>query len=197
MAHGRDLTTDPFTSDLIRRKAAQACRSRGFVRSDFDDLCQELFMAVWMQAGRFDPQRGSLEAFVTLVVETRIRMEIRRRRRLKRGGGRRTVSLDAAAGGLEWASLGDLLAQADLLRRTGRSLPAELAVIELMDAFRHALHGLRPEERQLVEYVARHGRRAAAREWSERIGRGVSRGWVQARLERVRRRFEDSGLSRN
>lgn len=197
MAHGRDLTADPFTSEFIQRKAGQICHTRGFDRSEFDDLCQEMLLAVWKQAGRFDPQRGSPEAFVMLVVDTWIRMEIRRRRRLKRGGCRRPVSIDAAASGREGASLGDLLAQADLLRRTGRPGPAELATIDLMDAFRHALHGLRAEDRRIVEFVALHGQRAAAREWSKRLKTTVSKAWVKATLERVRRRFEDSGLSRN
>lgn len=59
----------PATLKFIRHKARQLARRPGFTKSDGDDVAQELILQLVRALPRFDPKRGTLEAFVKTVVE--------------------------------------------------------------------------------------------------------------------------------
>ena len=61
---------------LIFRVAVQTLE-----RAAAEDLVQEVFLAVWRNAGRFDPERGTVRAWVLQIAHFRLLNELRRRSR--------------------------------------------------------------------------------------------------------------------
>lgn len=66
----RDAVLAAFPQALIRHKARQLSRQRGFVANEEDDLRQELTARVLSKLHRFDADRGALDAFFRCVVES-------------------------------------------------------------------------------------------------------------------------------
>lgn len=50
-------------------------------RAAADDLVQDVFLSVWRNAGRFDPERGTVRAWVLQIAHYRLLNELRRRSR--------------------------------------------------------------------------------------------------------------------
>jgi RNA polymerase sigma-70 factor (ECF subfamily) len=46
-----------------------------------EDLVQDVFLAIWRNAGRFDPARGTVRAWVLQIAHFRLLNELRRRSR--------------------------------------------------------------------------------------------------------------------
>lgn len=199
MAHGRDPVTDPFTAFFTSIKAAQICRRSDFSRSDFDDLKQGMMQYLLEKQGGFDPDRGSPEAFVTVAVNTWIAMHLRHRGRDQRRCDTNAISLDHTTieGDDDPVPLASMICEEDLGRRTGASALSAVEHLELVEAVRHAMAKLSPEEAAILELVAERGVTGAIHEWARLRGETRSRCWVTRQMTGMRRRFEDSGLSAN
>jgi len=189
MANSHDVVSNPFTQSLIKTKAAQLCRRSDFSRSEFPDLEQGMRLYLLQRSHLFDPQRGSLEAFVTELLKYWVRMELRFRGREKRRGELSAVSLEATEIDCDGESitLDAVISEADLGRRTQRSAHSPLDHLELVDEVRHVFGRLNPAERALVILVADLGVAGAARR------RRVSRRQIENAMARVRARFELPG----
>jgi RNA polymerase sigma factor (sigma-70 family) len=61
---------------LIARLAVQTLD-----RAAAEDLVQDVFLAVWRNAGRFDPERGTVRAWILQIAHFRLLNELRRRSR--------------------------------------------------------------------------------------------------------------------
>lgn len=196
MAERHDVVSDPFTQSFIKIKAAQLCRRRDFSRSDRSDLQQGMLAYLVEKQHLFDPARGNVEAFVTQLVNTWIRIELRFRGRRKRLGNLIAISLERTFIEVDGdkESLDHIIAAADLDRRTGADVRDPIESLEVGEAVRHAFGRLKPGEKALLLFVAEHGVAGAAREWTRRAGRTVSRRQIENRLDRMRSRFEDAGL---
>jgi len=192
----RSLVTDPFTTNLVRLKAAKLCRRADFSASDQEDVEQSILAYLKEKEDRVDLTRGSVEAFATHLVKTWIRMELRFRGRQRRLGNLMTISLERTFVEVDGDEepLCKVIDPRDQQRRTNESRPCPLERIDVVDAVRHAFHRLSPQEQELLVYVSEHGVAAAAREWSRRGKRKVSRRTIDERIGRMRSRFEDAGL---
>ncbi|MEZ5284627.1 MAG: sigma-70 family RNA polymerase sigma factor [Vicinamibacterales bacterium] len=99
--------------------------------ADAEDVTQEVFAQIWTQAGRFDPSRGVVAAWVTVLARSRALDRLRRR-----GPASRTVGGESAlphipdpSPSVEWIA----------------------ATAEQADAAREALSALPDEQRTAVE----------------------------------------------
>jgi hypothetical protein len=196
MAERHKVVTDPFTRTLIKIKAAQLCRRSDFSRSDYDDLRQGMLLYLLEKEHLFDPQRGTLEAFVTNAINTWVGLELRFRGRDKRRGNIEAISLEGTAIEFngETDTLDALVGDADLQRRTHAHSRSPIDLLEIAEAVRHAFGNLTSAEQILLVHVAEHGVASTAREWTRRTRRKVSRRQVENAIARMRQRFEDSGL---
>ncbi|MCL4199407.1 MAG: hypothetical protein KJZ69_18090 [Phycisphaerales bacterium] len=197
MATRHDVVDHPSTAELIKSKARQLCRRSDFSKSDLDEFEQEMHTYVWRKSHLYDPDRGSIEAFVTTALKSWVGMELRRCHRHKRWNGRPTVSIDRSMIECEGVRtpLLEVLVVSDGQRHTFRSCPAPLDLLILQERVRHGLAQLTPEERDLLHHVAEHGVARTSREWTRRLGRPFSRRQVGNEMLRIRRKFEDPRLS--
>ena len=78
LAHGEQAALGEFYdlhAGLVHGLAVRVLRDA----SEAEDVVQEVFVQVWRQAGRYDPGRGSPEAWVCMMARTRALDRLRRR----------------------------------------------------------------------------------------------------------------------
>lgn len=113
-----------YVQSLIRRKAAELSRKRGFNESDEDDLKQELTYRLLTKEHLFDPARGATtNTFANRVVESEARMILRDRNRVKRGSHatHRSLSVRITDSDGHEFDLAAMIANSDTARRCGIS----------------------------------------------------------------------------
>jgi len=133
------LTSDCI-SNLIKFKARQLRRRPEFHGVDLEEVQQELTLHVARKARLFDPRRGHVVAFITVVVDTAAAIMCRSRGQLKRGPGLQVQSLEGSALVNEGAemSLLDRLVEDDLHRHHGgRGSADPCERVDLADALEH------------------------------------------------------------
>jgi DNA-directed RNA polymerase specialized sigma24 family protein len=157
-----------------------------------EELQQELVLHIVRQAHLFDPKRGHVSAFITVVVDTAAAMMCRNRGQLKRGPGLQLQSLEGSTllnEGQEMSLL-QLLVEDDLHRHCGgQGVPDQRlqdARIDLADA----LERLSPRLRQVAQLFMNDGCEAS-------IARDLrmSRRQVRKAIDELRGHFRQSGLS--
>ncbi|MEQ9588025.1 MAG: sigma factor [Parvibaculaceae bacterium] len=87
-----------FAGRLIRQKARGVCRALNLGQADAEDVEQQIRLELLIRAAKYDPDRGTWEAFVTCVAESRARTHYRRLRRLPRPFPFSDVFPEAATG---------------------------------------------------------------------------------------------------
>lgn len=160
-----------FVTIVIRTEIKKR-RARGVIRrDDAEDIASELMaqlLGVWEQ---YDPARGSREAFINQVVSTRLVSILRDRHAAKR---RAFVEPLADR---ETAQDGRVGERPDALRRACLRMDLK-AVIER----------LRPEDRELCEWLQRDALKPVAEE------KGIPRRTLRDRAARIRNAFRDARL---
>ncbi len=193
MAESHEIVSDPFTVTLIKIKANQFCRRADFSRSDYDDLRQDMRVYLLEKAHLFDPDRGTLQAFVISALKTWAAMHVRYRKRVKRHEGLKAVSLEGTEVECdsEIMTLGDVLLEEDGQRLTRTYPMSPTEQFETREAIDHAMKSLTPEDRALLAEVAERGVTATAK------ARGISWRQVHNAMVRIRGHFEKAGLGPN
>jgi RNA polymerase sigma-70 factor (ECF subfamily) len=130
----------PRDEELMRRVADGSGEALGllhgrFARSIFrlaaqtldraaaEDLVQDVFLAVWRNAGRFDPERGTVRAWVLQIAHFRLLNELRRRSRQPEIVADEMVLEQLPAGGLGPAEAASRQYRRDVLRSALDQLP--------------------------------------------------------------------------
>lgn len=175
-----DLLSHPFTRSLVRRMSLRLCDRPGRTRQDAEEIAQEISLHLWGCSHLFDPERGSLQVFVTVKARGWARMDFRRSQRPKRAGQARTVSLDAP-GDSDGTPLWSVLTEADGLRRLGRCASPVGEALQRDDEIDGLLRNLPEKSRELVREVMAHGVEEVAKR------RGVTPGRVRSMLSEARK----------
>ena len=191
MAERHPVVTHPYAATLIRIKARQLCRRTDFARHELPDLQQSMRKYLLEREPGFDPARGNVEAFITMLINTWVAMELRHRSREKRRLAHRDVSLDSTLieHDGDYVPMASVLTEDDFLRRLhGTAEPTDADRREVREAIQHALRGLTAEQRELLADVVDTDQSTAA------IKHGVSPSTVGRRLQAMRDTFRKTGF---
>jgi len=177
-----------FAARLIKRKAAQLVGRAGLTATDRKDVEQELSLDVLRRMPKFDPERGSFEAFVLRVVDNCVATILAARKAAIRDYRRCRQSLsksieDGEGGRVERAQTFDA---EQYMRRSASRSEEELRDLRLDLA--EAEKALPPELRELSERLRRETPTEIARVT------GVPRSTVYEAIARIRKRFRRHGL---
>jgi RNA polymerase sigma factor (sigma-70 family) len=184
-----DQILDDFACNLIKRKARRLARRPGFSHEDIEDIEQELALKLWESRSAFRPEKGSHEAFVTVVVNRAVSNILRERAAAKRDHRRVTSLNTKVPGGPESpGDLGSSLAQDAHDARLGSSPRSPEERADLAFDVAEQLDSLPEGQRDLAERLKSQTVSEAAREM------GVPRTTVQDAARRLRQPFEDAGL---
>jgi RNA polymerase sigma-70 factor (ECF subfamily) len=183
-------TQDPFVRGLIRRKAAQIARRRGFTPSDRDDLEQELTLRLLQRWHSFDPGRSPAHAFIALVVRHAVANVLRHRHAACRDPGpvgslQRLVPADE---GDPPPTLADTVGAQAHEARSGRRPRSDEERSQLAADTAAVLDRLPADLGALAEALKTHSLAEVARAW------GVARSTLQSPLQRLRQHWEQAGM---
>ena len=188
-----EVLTD-YARKLIRRKAKELARRVDFVRSDEEDIAQELTMHLLTQADRFDPNRAAPSTFAAAVIQSGIGMLLRKRnRQCRRPADVEIQSLDVTVEkpGESAAPLESIVSVEDGGRRIRNFPPSDVEQFDNRDAFDHAYHQLPEHLLSLCQELMTVSPNLAARNL------GLSRSQMFAAMETLRAQFTSAGFCRS
>jgi RNA polymerase sigma factor (sigma-70 family) len=160
----------PLVRAFMKKRRRKLVSHLGSDPGRMDDLAQELQIALWQAAKRFDTERGDFGAFAESVLDRHVAKFLRHRFARKRSPAKERSS-DSA-----WRCLPNAHA-ARVQKQT--ELAMDLASI---------LDGLPPEDRRVAELLSQERAKT-----TERL-LGLTRARLDTARRRLRRRFEDAGL---
>jgi len=173
---------DAFAWCLARRKARQLTGRLGFTESDREDIEQELLLG-WLQAlPRFDPLKGHLNVFSTVVL-TRLTIAIWRHRQLAKSDWRKQIRLDAVDN-----DDGRTITSRVHEYRTRRWRRSDAECVDLAIDVAARIASLPPDLRELAERLKSQSISEIAR------ALGTSRKTIYHKLKRLRRYFANTRL---
>lgn len=160
-----------FATLVIRTETGKLL-NRGLIRrTEREDLAGELMAQLLEIWGRFDPDRGTREAFINQVVSTRLVSLLRERNSQKRRAT--TEPIDASDDRfVDHSSAGE----------------GSRCQIDLRVDLRVALGRLTPRQREICDQLMREAITPAARQM------GVPRSTLRDAVARIREVFRDAGL---
>jgi RNA polymerase sigma factor (sigma-70 family) len=180
-----------YARQLIRMKARHLARRADFSRSDEEDLAQDLTLHLLNQAAQFDPTRATVSTFVSVVIDSGVRMLLRRRsQKVRKPASAEIESLDTMVDipneppVPHWSTI----SASDLERRTGNAGQSESAFQEEQEAFNHVLGSLPAKLRRVCFKLMHYSPTAAASKLH--ISRRKLRGYIAT----IREHFVNAGL---
>lgn len=159
-------------SDIVIRTEVKKLRQRGVIRrADAEDIASEVMARLLEEWDRFDPARGTREAYINQVVSTRLLSLLRDRNAQKRSAKVEAIDpsderlVDRSWSGEEWS----------------------LNVDRRMD-LNIAFSKLTPKQRAVCDQLLRDVVSPAAKEM------GVPRSTLRYAVTKIRQIFRDAGL---
>jgi DNA-directed RNA polymerase specialized sigma24 family protein len=190
-----DEIVTEYARTLIRVKAKQLVRRPDFSRSDQDDVEQDLVLHLLSQAEHFDPARGSLNTFISRVVDSAVAMLVRGRGRIKRGpvSGVKIQSLELKVEQADGppAPLWKTISIADLERRAGGASLSDAELYELVEGVASVIALMSPELRDVCRSLLERNRTETECEL------GLSRRGYETAMEQIRQHFARGGLAKS
>jgi RNA polymerase sigma-70 factor (ECF subfamily) len=187
MAHkgARPDPFDPFCRRLVRDHARRIVRSARLPGHEVEDLQQELHLHAWVQAGKFDPERGAWTTYTKTVIERKAASLLHQARAECRSRLREAFSIDDTDPGSNWSNLERVDA-----KRAKDAVPRRASTIE----------DLGIDVRRVVARLGRKDRVLAHALMVERVAEvaartGIPRSTLYGRIGRIRREFEEAGVA--
>lgn len=180
-----------YARQLIRMKARSLARRADFSRSDEEDLRHDLTLHLLSQAAQFDPTRATVNTFVAVVIDSGVRMLLRRRnQKVRRPTGSEIESLDVMVDVPDEppAPLWATISTADLERRTGNAAQADSAFQDEQEAFNQVLRSLPAKLRRVCFKLMHLSPTATASKLH--LSRRKLRGYIAT----IREHFANAGL---
>ena len=184
----------PYAEDLIRIKARRLSGQAGFVRSDQEDIEQELRLDLLRRLPKFDPRKAALSTFADRVVRHKVASIIEAKKARLRDYRRQQCSLNDPLKTPDGkrAERGDTVDQNEACRRTGRSSRSTEDLRDLANDFSAAVSNLPPNLRDLCRRLLMNPNLTEAAQDA-----GIPRGTLYESVEKIRRRFEKARLKEN
>jgi RNA polymerase sigma-70 factor (ECF subfamily) len=177
----------PYAENLIRIKARRLAGQAGFVRSDQEDIEQDLRLDLLRRLQKFAPSKAALSTFADRVVRHKVASIIEARKAGLRDYRRQQCSLNDPLKTPDGkrAERGDTVDQNEACRRTGRS---SRSTEDLANDLSAAVSNLPPDLRDLCRRLMNQNLTEAAQD------AGIPRGTLYESIQVLRRRFEKAGL---
>lgn len=187
--HATEFVLTDYARNLIKCKARQLSRRRDFQPVEWEDLQQELWLALVKAARHFDPAKASLDTFIDRVVNTAAAMLVRARQRLRNGANERVQSLsdELVAPDGQSEPLAATICCDDLARRIGTKPSDATHVAETTEAVAAALQRMPTDLRDVCRRLMNGTVTSVARDL------GLSRRQVRNRLQAARPYLEQAG----
>lgn len=185
-----DLTDFDYAVYLIGYKVRKLVGLWRLSDEDREDIEQELILQVLQKLSRFDSNRGATKTFINCILDNRIRQILDKRKSLKSGFGKRTVSLDECFEDKN----GCVTSRADVIDREEYLLSAGILRRPIIDEcelrmdIEQIISELTPELRELCKRL----QKQTVTEISEEMG--VPRHSLYPSIRKLRCIFEGAGL---
>jgi RNA polymerase sigma-70 factor (ECF subfamily) len=189
MAEPGEWTPTDYAAKLIKWKAKQLVGKYGFTDADREDIEQQLLLHLWRRWSGYNSNRHP-DAFAKVVVRNAVASLVERQRAIKRGGGRRQLSLNDPVGEEEERTIehGDLVDQDSALRRLGRTQRPFTDEADLRLALKEVRDSLPPEAQELVDLLAKYNPTEISQ------ATGIPRGTLLDRITKLRKPLSEAGL---
>jgi len=185
----RQVLELPFTDSLIRRKASQLTRHRGFSDTDDEDITQELRISVYLACLKYRRSEGAIESFITTVVRNRV-AELARNRAAKRRSpeceaGSLNQIIDTGDGPVQWVDMFDVEKHG---RPRAGQRRGDSEQVELLHDIEAVLEKLSNETREVARLLMHY----SSAEIEQQLG--MRRGKIRSHISLIREHFESCGL---
>jgi RNA polymerase sigma factor (sigma-70 family) len=169
---------DPLIQQLIRRKAQRLTGRVRLTIEDVEDLTQDFRAELLQKLPAYDPDKGSMGAFLKTLIDHFFANWLRQRFAAKRNP-RRVVSLNMLVRNGEglWIELGKTIAEGVHGKRHGRRVRSDQDHADLRNDVDGLLHSLAREFRDVADQLVDKSVAAAARELG--IPRTTLHEWVR------------------
>lgn len=183
---------DDYSVNLIRHKTRHLIGQTGYTKSDQEDIEQDLSLHLRQQLPKYDPRKGTLKTFVSIVLNNKVRTMASARLTSQFDFRQHDCSLDemVETGVGDRVSRGEAIDAEEYLMATGQLNLRALDLVELRIDVRHAISLLPADLQSMCARLQEQTIVDIARE------DGVSR----HRIDEIRRRiaflFLEHGLDR-
>ena len=187
-----DFVANSDVIDIIKMKAWKLSQHPLFRISDKEDIENDMWSHLFEWCDRYTPERGTMQAYVNMLMNTWAAMEIRARKRLKRRPGFQMTSINTTMIECDGdkVPLSAVLSFADAFLRIRSTSPSDSDQKELLEALVVAIRQLTPEQCQLLDDKIELGVEQAAQK------HGISPSTLNRRIQAMRHFFQKAGLGR-